>query len=118
MLVTVRERTSEFGIRKAMGARPSSLVKLVLLESVLITAAFGYVGLIGGVGVMEAVNFFMDRAAAALPSQFSMFKNPTLDLSTAVSATLVLIVAGMIAGYVPARRAARIKAIDAMRHNK
>lgn len=63
MLVTVRERTSEFGIRKAMGARPSSLVKLVLLESVLITAAFGYVGLIGGVGVMEAVNFFMDRAA-------------------------------------------------------
>ena len=118
MLVTVRERTSEFGIRKAMGARPSSLVKLVLLESVLITAAFGYVGLIGGVGVMEAVNFFMDRAAAASPSQFSMFKNPTLDLSTAVSATLVLIVAGMIAGYVPARRAARIKAIDAMRHNK
>ena len=60
----------------------------------------------------------MDRAAAASPSQFSMFKNPTLDLSTAVSATLVLIVAGMIAGYVPARRAARIKAIDAMRHNK
>ena len=118
MLVTVRERTFEFGIRKAMGARPSSLVKLVLLESVLITAAFGYVGLIGGVGVMEAVNFFMDRAAAASPSQFSMFKNPTLDLSTAVSATLVLIVAGMIAGYVPARRAARIKAIDAMRHNK
>lgn len=66
MLVTVRERTSEFGIRKAMGARPSSLVKLVLLESVLITAAFGYVGLIGGVGVMEAVNFFMDRAARPL----------------------------------------------------
>ena len=84
----------------------------------LIYAIGAVVGLIGGVGVMEAVNFFMDRAAAASPSQFSMFKNPTLDLSTAVSATLVLIVAGMIAGYVPARRAARIKAIDAMRHNK
>ena len=100
MLVTVRERTFEFGIRKAMGAKPSSLVKLVLIESVLITAAFGYIGMIGGVGIME------------------LFKNPTLDLSVTLSATLVLIVAGMIAGYVPARRAARIKTIDAMRHNK
>ena len=119
MLVTVRERTFEFGIRKAMGAKPSSLVKLVLIESVLITAAFGYIGMIGGVGIMELVNFFMERAAANAPQDsFEMFKNPTLDLSVTLSATLVLIVAGMIAGYVPARRAARIKTIDAMRHNK
>lgn len=117
-LVTVRERTSEFGIRKAMGARPSSLVKLVLLESVLITAAFGYVGLIGGVGVMEAVNFFMDRPPPLRRANFPCSRIPRSTWSTAVSATLVLIVAGMIAGYVPARRAARIKAIDAMRHNK
>ena len=91
MLVTVRERTFEFG----------------------------YIGMIGGVGIMELVNFFMERAAANAPQDsFEMFKNPTLDLSVTLSATLVLIVAGMIAGYVPARRAARIKTIDAMRHNK
>lgn len=76
MLVTVRERTSEFGIRKAMGARPSSLVKLVLLESVLITAAFGYVGLIGGVGVMEAVNFFMDRPPPLRRANFPCSRIP------------------------------------------
>lgn len=76
MLVTVRERTFEFGIRKAMGAKPSSLVKLVLIESVLITAAFGYIGMIGGVGIMELVNFFMERAAANAPQDsFEMFKN-------------------------------------------
>ncbi len=120
MLVTVRERTFEFGIRKAMGAKPSSLVKLVLIESVLITAAFGYIGMIGGVGIMELVNFFSwnGRRRNAPQDSFEMFKNPTLDLSVTLSATLVLIVAGMIAGYVPARRAARIKTIDAMRHNK
>lgn len=118
MLVTVRERTFEFGIRKAMGAKPSSLIKLVLLESILITATFGYIGMIGGVSIMEIVNLFVERAAAASPDDFQMFKNPTLDLSTMLSATLVLVVAGMIAGYVPARRAAQIKTIDAMRHNK
>lgn len=118
MLVTVRERTFEFGIRKAMGAKPVSLIKLVLLESILITGTFGYIGMIGGVGIMEIVNLFVERAAAASPDDFQMFKNPTLDLSTMLSATLVLVIAGMIAGYVPARRAAQIKTIDAMRHNK
>ena len=62
MLVTVRERTFEFGIRKAMGAKPSSLIKLVLLESILITGTFGYIGMIGGVGIMEVVNLFVERA--------------------------------------------------------
>ena len=118
MLVTVRERTFEFGIRKAMGAKPVSLIKLVLLESILITGTFGYIGMIGGVGIMEIVNLFVERAAAASPDDFQMFKNPTLDLSTMLSATLVLVIAGMIAGYVPARRAAQIKTFDAMRHNK
>ncbi len=68
---------------------------------------------------MELVNFFMERSAAAAPSDsFSTFKNPTLDLSVVVTATVVLIVSGVIAGYVPARRAARLKTIDALRFNK
>lgn len=119
MLVTVRERTFEFGIRKALGAKPSSLVMLILVESVLITGFFGYVGMIAGVGTMEVVNLFVERAAAAAPpGDFQMFRNPTLELSVTFSATMVLVIAGMVAGYVPARRAAQIKTIDAMRHNK
>ncbi|MDE5707806.1 MAG: FtsX-like permease family protein, partial [Alistipes sp.] len=115
MLVTVQERTFEFGIRKALGAKPSSIIRLILTESVLITAAFGYIGMVLGVFIMEAVNKVL---ASGGEGEFSIFRNPTLDLSVAFSATLVLVLAGLIAGYIPARRAARLKTIDALRHNK
>jgi len=118
MLVTVRERTFEFGIRKALGAKPSSIIKLILLESVMITAVFGYAGLIIGAGIMELVSYFVDMAAQANPDQFTMFVNPTVDMGAAIGATIVLIISGLIAGYVPARRAAKLKTIDAMRFNK
>ena len=119
MLVTVRERTSEFGIRKSMGATPGSLVRLVLVESVFITALFGYIGMMLGVGVMEIFNIFLERDVAANPTQnVIIFLNPTLNLSVVFSATMTLIIAGVIAGYIPARRAARLKTIDAMRYNK
>ncbi len=117
MLVTITERTAEFGIRKALGARPASITRLILTESVCITAAFGYVGLVLGVTVMEAV----DRYVVA-PQQTSggpsVFLDPTVDLGIALGATIVLVVAGLVAGYVPARRAARLKTIDALRYNK
>jgi len=119
MLVTITERTSEFGIRKALGARPSSIIRLILTESVCITALFGYVGMVLGVAVMELVGRLLGEAPeGASQGMGTIFLDPTLDLGVAVSATIVLVVAGLIAGYVPARRAARLKTIDALRYNK
>jgi putative ABC transport system permease protein len=119
MLVTVTERTAEFGIRKALGAKPSSIIRLILAESVMITAAFGYIGLVLGVAVMEGVACLLERTPSS-DDGFggTMFLDPTLDLGIAASATAVLVLAGLVAGYVPAYRAARLKTIDALRHNK
>lgn len=119
MLVSVKERTREFGIRKAIGATPNSILRSVIIESLLITAAFGYIGMILGIGVSEIVNFIVEKSAAASANadgpQMSVFKNPTVDLKYVIFATLVLIIAGVIAGYMPARRAVKIKPIEAMR---
>ena len=122
MLVTVRERTREIGIRKAIGAKPSSILKLIIFESILITATFGYLGMVSGIGLMEAVNYVMTLAGAnAAPASgnmgedVTMFRNPTVSLSIAFSATVILIIAGVFAGYFPARKATKISAIEAMR---
>lgn len=119
MLIVVKERTKEIGIRKAIGASPSSVIGLILLESILITTVAGYIGLVFGTGLMELINYIMvqsagDAAAASQQSE-TVFLNPTVDFGVAVSATLLLIVAGAIAGYIPAKRAARIKPIIALR---
>ena len=116
MLIVVKERTKEIGIRKALGASPSSVVGLILLESVLITAVAGYIGLVLGTGLMELINFAMEQSASGQVSdQPTTFLNPTVDLGVAVAATIMLILAGLIAGYVPARRAASIRPIVALR---
>ena len=117
MLVTVKERTREIGIRKAIGAPPGHILFSIIIESILITSIFGYVGMMAGIGVTELINFIMEQSAAANPSEtgMSIFKNPTVNLSYVYISTIILIVAGIIAGYIPAKRAVKIKPIEAMR---
>jgi len=122
MLITVKERTKEIGIRKALGATPRSIIGLVLLESILITSLAGYIGMVLGISLMEGINFAMEsqaQAQAALGAngdqgEFRMFMNPTVDLKIAISAMLLLVGAGTFAGYIPAKRAASIKPIVAL----
>jgi len=120
MLITVRERTRELGIRKAIGAKPASILRLIIIEAVMVTAAFGYAGMIAGIGLTELINYAMERAAAqgggaAGSRNETLFLNPTVSLSISVAATFVLIIAGVLAGYFPARKAVKITAIEAMR---
>ncbi len=120
MLIVVKERTKEIGIRKAIGASPASVVGLVLLESVFITTIAGYIGLVLGTGLMEGLNFFVEQQFAAAAASNGgngdiIFRNPTVNINVALSATLLLIFSGALAGYIPAKRAARIKPIEALR---
>lgn len=106
MIIVVKERTTEIGVRKALGATPKSIVGLVLLESVFITAVAGYFGLVLGVGLLELLSPHM---------QSDFFMNPEADIRIAAGATVLLIVSGTLAGLIPARRAANIKPIEALR---
>ncbi len=117
MLITVKERTREFGIRKALSAKSRSILALVLAESVAITTFFGYVGMVAGIGVTELASSLIDGDGEAGGGMVAadVFTNPTVDLSIAVEATLALIVAGTIAGFVPARKAVKIRPIEALR---
>jgi len=119
MLVSVKERTREIGIRKAIEAKPSSILKTIILESIIITTLFGYIGLMMGIGLTEIVNFFMEQAASSQQvsdePQMSVFTNPTVQVGYAVFATIILIISGVLAGYLPARKAVKVKPIEAMR---
>ena len=106
MLIVVKERTREIGVRKALGATPGSIIDLVLTESILITLFSGYWGLVGGVVVLELMAKFIQGQ--------EYFSNPEVDLSVAFGALLLLIIAGALAGYFPAKRAANIKPVEAL----
>lgn len=115
MLITVRERTHEFGIRKALGARPWSILKAVLLESVIITALFGYIGLVLGIAGTELMCHVAGTRTISLFGQTQYyFLNPTVDLCIGFQALAVLVAAGLAAGFVPAWKAVRIRPIEAL----
>lgn len=114
MIILVKERTKEIGVRKAIGASPWSVVRLVLSESVFITTISGFFGLVLGMGLLSAISMVISNIAGQNPRIERVFYNPEADLSVVVSALVVLIVAGLIAGYVPARRASAIKPIEAL----
>ena len=107
MMIVVKERTKEIGIRKAIGASPASIIGLILLESILITGVAGYFGLVLGVGLLELITPIMESVP--------FIKAPQANFSVAVNATILLIIAGAIAGFVPANKAAKIKPIVALR---
>ena len=115
MLITVKERTHEFGIRKALGARPWSILRNVLVESVLLTAFFGYLGLVLGVAGTEWVNYKSGEMMMEVAgNKFYTFLNPTVDLRIALAALAVLVLAGLAAGFFPARKAVSVKPIEAL----
>ena len=116
MLITVKERTHEFGIRKALGAKPGSILWLIIVESIAITTFFGYIGMVAGIAVTEWMNsaFGNQQMDNGMWSE-TVFSNPTVGLSIAIQATLTLVVAGTLAGFFPARKAVSISPIEALR---
>lgn len=116
MLITVKERTREFGIRKAIGAKPLSILKLIITESVIITTLFGYIGMLAGILANEWMNITMGQKSENTGIfDMQIFINPTVGLDVCINATLVIIIAGTIAGIIPAWKAARIRPIEALR---
>lgn len=113
MLVTVKERTKEIGIRKSLGATPKSIINLILSEAVIITTAAGYAGLLLGILLLQVGGFFVKNMQN---TRFTFFADPQIDIKVAISATILLIVAGAFAGFIPARKAARVNPIEALRY--
>ena len=116
MLITVKERTREFGIRKAIGAKPSSILRLIITESVVITTFFGYIGMVLGVAANEYMDATIGRTKVSSGLfEATMFYDPTVGIDVCVAATAVMVLAGTLAGLIPARKAARIRPIEALR---
>ena len=116
MLITVKERTHEFGIRKALGAKPHSILTLIIAVSITITTLFGYIGMIAGIAWTEYMNKVAGEQVMDIGiASATVFVNPTVDLHIAIQATLTLIIAGTLAGFFPARKAVMIRPIEALR---
>ncbi len=111
MLVIVKERTREIGIKRALGATPWQVIVQIITESVFLTTISGYLGLVAGVGLIEAINLALTK----FQIENDMFKHPEVDFSTAIIALIVLIVTGALAGVIPSKRAVSIKPVDALR---
>ena len=116
MLITVKERTREFGVRKAIGAKPWSILKLIITESIIITSFFGYIGMVCGVAASEIMDATIGHTTVDTGLfKAAMFVNPTVGIGTCIGATITIVIAGTIAGLIPAIKAARIRPIEALR---
>ena len=116
MLITVKERTREFGVRKAIGAKPWSILKLIITESIIITSIFGYIGMVCGVAANEIMDATIGHTTVDTGLfKAAMFVNPTVGIGTCIAATITIVIAGTIAGLIPAIKAARIRPIEALR---
>ncbi|HWY38020.1 MAG TPA: ABC transporter permease [Bacteroidia bacterium] len=110
MLIVVKERTKEIGVKRALGATPANVIVQILLEALFLTAIAGYAGLTFGIYMLEGLNKLIGEG-----SPNSMFTNPTVDISIALKALSVIIIGGLIAGFIPARRAVSIHPVEALR---
>jgi putative ABC transport system permease protein len=109
MLIVVRERTREIGIKRAIGATPLSIVLQIMMEALFITLTSGYLGMVCGIALL-------DFAAANIPTdEDSMFINPAVNIATAMKAVGVLVFAGLLAGFLPARKAVSVAPVEALR---
>ncbi len=116
MLITVKERTREFGVRKAIGAKPWSILKLIITESIIMTSFFGYIGMVCGVIANEIMDATIGHTTVDSGLfKATMFVNPTVGIGTCIGATVTIVIAGTIAGLIPAIKAARIRPIEALR---
>jgi putative ABC transport system permease protein len=106
MMIIVKERTKEIGIRKALGATPFSIIGMILHESIFITSISGFIGLLTGLALLELIG---------PQAESEYFRNPQVDFNVAISTVFVLVIAGALAGFIPAYRAAKIKPIVALR---
>lgn len=108
MLIVIKERTKEIGVKRALGATPANVISQIMLESLFLTAFAGYFGLVIGIGLLEALN-------AAIGDSGGMFRNPTVDLSVAFRALIILVISGAVAGFIPSRKAIAIEPVEALR---
>jgi putative ABC transport system permease protein len=111
MLIVVKERTKEIGIQRAIGAPPSAIISQIIIESVFLTTLAGYIGLVVGVGLIELVDYLITKSGA----ESEMFRNPEINFDMAMLSLGILVISGILAGLIPARRAVSIKPIDALR---
>jgi putative ABC transport system permease protein len=110
MLIIVKERTKEIGVRRALGATPSSIISQIVAESVLLTSLAGYLGLVAGIYLMEGINKAIEG------QDTGMFYQPGVELAVAIKALVILIICGALAGIIPARKAVAIKPVEALRY--